>query len=118
MGGSRPSLISTLARALNLVLKNRMTRTLLAVSTNLSANRDPEKARAEADEIIGVLKNKDPQGFLALLREGRVSACGGPILAGLLESGLLGGRTLRVGPRCDGLGEADETVCYGALSFE
>jgi AmmeMemoRadiSam system protein B len=118
MGGSRPSLISILARALNLVLKNRMKRTLLVVSTNLSANIDPAKARAEADEIIELLKTKDPQKFLSFLEEGRISACGGPILAGLLESGLLGGRTLCVGPRCDGLGEDRETVCYGALSFE
>jgi AmmeMemoRadiSam system protein B len=118
MGGSRPSLISVLARALNLILKNRMKKTLLVVSTNLSANRDPEKARIEADEIIGLLKNKDTLGVLAHLKEGRISACGGPILAGLLESGLLGERTLHVGPRCDGLGEEKDTVCYGALSFE
>jgi AmmeMemoRadiSam system protein B len=118
MGGSKPSLISALARALNLVLKNRMTKTLLVISTNLSANMDPEKARAEADELIRRLKNKDPQGFLACLTEGRLSACGAPILAGLLESGLLEGKTLRAGPRCEGLGEEGDTVCYGALSFE
>jgi AmmeMemoRadiSam system protein B len=118
MGGARPSLISTLARALNLVLKNRMKRTLLVISTNLAANTDREKARMEADELIGLLKDKDPQRFLACLKEGRISACGGPILAALLESGLLGERTLRAGPRCDGLGEEQDTVCYGAVSFE
>jgi AmmeMemoRadiSam system protein B len=118
VGGSRPSLISALARTLNLVLKNRMKRTLLVVSTNLSANMDPEKARSEADEVIGLLKNKDPQEFLACLKQGRLSACGGPILAGLLESGLLEEKKLRIGPRCEGLGEEGETVCYGALSFE
>jgi AmmeMemoRadiSam system protein B len=117
-GGSRPSLISVLARALNLVLKNRMKRTLLVVSTNLSSNIDPEKARTEADEIIRLLRNKDPQEFLACFKKGRLSACGAPILAGLLESGLAEGRTLRTGPRCDGLGEDGETVCYGALGFE
>jgi AmmeMemoRadiSam system protein B len=118
MGGSRPSLISVLARALDLVLKNRMKRTLLVISTNLSTNMDPEKARTEADELIGLLKDKNPQGFMARLKEGRISACGGPILAALLESGLLGEKTLRPGPRCDGLGEEKDTVCYGALSFE
>jgi AmmeMemoRadiSam system protein B len=118
MGGSRPSLISILARALNLVLKNRMKRTLLVISTNLSANPDPEKARIEADELIGLLKEKDPHRFLARLKEGRLSACGGPILAALLESGLLRESTLHIGPRCDGLGEDKDTVCYGALSFE
>lgn len=117
-GGSRPSLISVLARTLNLVLKSRMKRTLLVVSTNLSANKDPEKARSEADEVIRLLRNKDPQEFLAGLKKGRLSACGAPILAGLLESGLLERKTLRIGPRCDGLGEDGDTVCYGALSFE
>ncbi|MDR1863037.1 MAG: AmmeMemoRadiSam system protein B [Treponema sp.] len=118
MGGSRPSLISVLARTLNLVLKNRMKNTLLVVSTNLSANRDPEKARAQADEIIRLLKNKDPGEFLARLEKGRLSACGAPILAGLLESGLLTKKTLCTGPLFESLGESRETVYYGALSFE
>jgi AmmeMemoRadiSam system protein B len=118
MGGSGSSLISALARTLNLALKNRMKKTLLVVSTNLSANMDPEKAHAEADELIRLLTNQNPGDFPAALQEGRVSACGGPILAGLLESGLLEGKTLCPGPTCEGLGEAGETVCYGALSFE
>ncbi|MDR0450383.1 MAG: AmmeMemoRadiSam system protein B [Treponema sp.] len=118
VGGSGSGLISVLAGALNLVLKNRMKRTLLVVSTNLSARPDPEKARTEADEIIRLLNDKDPQRFLAAFKEGRLSACGAPILAGLLESGLLEKKTLRIGPRCDGLGEEKDTVCYGALSFE
>jgi AmmeMemoRadiSam system protein B len=118
MGGSGQSLISVLARTLNLVLKTRMKRTLLVISTNLSANTNPEKARAEADEIIRLLKNKDPEEFLAFLEKGRVSACGAPILAGLLASGRLGGKSLRVGPIFESLGEQKDTVYYGALSFE
>jgi AmmeMemoRadiSam system protein B len=118
MGGSRPSLISALAKTLNLALKNRMRKILIVVSTNLSANIDPDTARAEADELIRLLANQNPGDFLAALQEGRVSACGGPILAALLESGLLKGKTLRPGPTCEGLGETGDTVCYGALSFE
>jgi AmmeMemoRadiSam system protein B len=118
MGSSRPVLVSGLAGALNLILKNRMARTLLVVSSNFAANPDPQKARLEADEFIRLLKNKNPGEFLAAFKAGRVSACGAAILAGLLESGLLGERSFTMGPLSAALGEKGETVYYGALTFE
>jgi AmmeMemoRadiSam system protein B len=118
MGGSRPAFISGLAKALNLVLQKRMKKTLLVISTNLSANMDGEKARLEADEFIALLKNKNQEEFLAALKMGRVSACGAAILAGLLESDLLGKRTLKDGPTAAALGDKGDTVYYGALTFE
>jgi AmmeMemoRadiSam system protein B len=118
MGSSRPALVSGLAGALNLVLKKRMKRTLLIVSTNLSANMDGEKAQEEADEFIRLLTNKNHDEFLAAYNEGRISACGAALLAELLESGLVGKRELNIGPRSSEIGEKGDAVHYGALSFE
>jgi AmmeMemoRadiSam system protein B len=117
IGGSRPALISGLAKALNLVLQKRMKKTLLVISSNLSANMDGEKARIEADEFVRLLKNKNREEFLAALKDGRVSACGAATLAGLLESGLLGEKTLGIGPMSGSLGEKGDTIYYGALTF-
>jgi AmmeMemoRadiSam system protein B len=118
MGGSRPILISALARSLNLVLENRTKGTLIIVTTSLSRHPDPEEARAQADKFIGLLEEGDTEKYAAHLHEGRISACGGAIMAGLLENGFLKGKSLTSGPRSEGTGEQGETVCYGALSFE
>jgi AmmeMemoRadiSam system protein B len=119
MGGSRPLLISALAQALRFVFEPLMGDTLLAVSCNLSMNNDEERARVQAEECVRLLLEKDSPRFSAGVQDGRISACGGPLAASLLESGLTAG--LESSFVSDSLiqakGEENKTVFYGAISF-
>lgn len=119
LGGSRPALISALARALFIVFKSRMADTLFVVSANISKNSDEKKALEQADECIRLLAENDTGAFGAALREGRINPCGGGALAALLESGLLAGRPGKLvsGP-VKARGEENKTVYYGGISFE
>ena len=90
--GNRPALISGLAMALKLVIESYMDQSLVVISSTVSQNGDPALAFSMADEFRSLLSNMDAGAFLAGLAEGRVSPCGGPIIAALLESGLLEGK--------------------------
>jgi AmmeMemoRadiSam system protein B len=120
LGGSRPVLISALARALHIVFKNRLSDTLFVVSANLSKNADAEASRTQAEECIRILEANDAKGFGGGLYDGRLSVCGGGAAAALLQSGLLESKTGRLisGPLLKTRGEGNNTVYYGGISFE
>ena len=90
--GNRPTLISGLARALRLTLENYMEQSLIVISSNVSGCYDSAVAFSMADELRSLLSNMDTGGFLTSLSEGRITACGGILIAALLESGLLEGK--------------------------
>jgi len=115
--GSRPVLISGLARALRAILEAYMEKSLLIVSSNVSLSHDPAIAFSMADEFRSILSSMDTGAFLAGLSEGRISACGGPIIAALLESGLLAGKRFSaLPPLLHGTEECGQTVYYGAFA--
>jgi AmmeMemoRadiSam system protein B len=118
MGGSGRALIDGLAGALRLTLGNGMDNTLIVATANLSQNRDPAKALQQADLLIRLIDEGGSGEYLAALKKDELSACGAAVLAGLLHSGLLEGKTLAAGPRITGISEKGETIYYGALSFE
>jgi AmmeMemoRadiSam system protein B len=120
MGNSRQLLISTLARALELVFEPVMEDTLLVVSCNLSMNNDEELARIQAEDCVRLLLGKKTDEFCAGIRSGRISACGGALAASLLESGLVDRleASLVSEVLIRAKGEENKTVYYGAISYE
>jgi AmmeMemoRadiSam system protein B len=118
MGSSRKDLVDDLAKALRLTLEDKMNKTLIVVTANFSQNSDPLKARQQADRLISLIDEGDSGKYMTSLEKGELSACGGAVIAGLLQCGLVKGKTLIAGPRITGISEKDETIYYGALSFE
>jgi AmmeMemoRadiSam system protein B len=119
MGGARPALISGLARALDSVFGKELERTLVVVSCNLSKHPEEETARFQAEECLRLLREKNGPALAAAFQNGGISACGAPLAASLLESGLLRGEEARAapGPLVKTGDEEGNTVYYGALAF-
>jgi AmmeMemoRadiSam system protein B len=120
MGSSRYTLISALARALRIVLEHRMEKLLLVISCNLSKDKDEIRSRLQAEECIRLLQEGEPEKFISGIYDGRISACGGALVAGVLESGLLSDTLVRLlsGPLVCAEEADGQIICYGALSFE
>ena len=115
--GSRPVLISGLARALKAVFQDSMEESLMVISSNISASNDPALAFSMADEFRSALSGMDTGAFLAGLSGGRINACGGLIIAALLESGLFAGKRFSVlTPLIHETEEDGQTVYYGAFA--
>ena len=115
--GGAPALISALAGALRAALENCMEKSLIVISSNVSVSRDSALASSLAEEFRAVLPGMDTEGFLARLSDGRINACGGPIIAALLKSGLLAGkRFCALTPLIHETEEDGQTVYYGAFA--
>jgi AmmeMemoRadiSam system protein B len=119
LAGTRPNLISVLARSLRLVLEPVMHESLIVVSCNLAMDRDEAKALRQAEECIELLKAKDARTFGSGLVSGRISACGGGLIVSLLESGLEAELEAELisGPIVKSRDEKNRAVCYGAFSY-
>jgi AmmeMemoRadiSam system protein B len=118
MGGVRRSLIDGMANALRLTLEDRMNKVLIVATANLAQNIDPAIAQDHAERLVELVRERDSEKYLDNLENGSLSACGAAVIAGLIQSGLVKDKTLVAGPRTTGISEKDETVYYGALSFE
>ena len=116
MDGSKPMLISALAKALRISLETYMKDCLIIISSTVSQNLDAATAFTMANEFSSLLGGMDAQAFLAGLAEGRISACGGALMGALLESGLLSGKRFSaLVPLKQVKREEGETVYYGAF---
>jgi AmmeMemoRadiSam system protein B len=120
MGSARQPLVSALARALEIAAAPIMEKSLCVVSCNLAINTNKSLARTQAEECVKLLLGKDAAAFSAGVAEGRVSTCGNGLAASLLESGLLANREAHLlsSPLISAKGEENQTVYYGALSYE
>jgi AmmeMemoRadiSam system protein B len=120
MGSSRHSLISALARALRIVLEPRIQELLLVISCNLSKNHNKTLSLMQAEECIRLLQEGESEKFVSGIYSGRISACGGALAAGVLESGLLPDKVVRLvsDPLLYVQEEDGQIIYYGALSFE
>jgi AmmeMemoRadiSam system protein B len=120
VGGRQPRLISSLARALRVILEPIMASTLLVVSSNLSIHPDEQMARSSAETCIRLLEENRVDEFIAGLYDGRISACGGALIASLLESGLMDGKPARLvkGPLVSAQGEWGNVTCYAGIAFK
>jgi AmmeMemoRadiSam system protein B len=120
MGGRRSSLIAALARALRIVFESLMAGTLLVVSTDLATAEDEGTARKQAEEFLGLIREKDAAALEAAIAGGRISACGGAITAAVLQSGLAETAGFRVvsDPPIRARQSEGSFTCYGAAAFE
>ena len=120
MGRPKKLHIFALARALREVLEPIIEDTLLVVSFNLIEYPGKTEASAMAGEYIQLFKEGRRLELSMSLQDGRITSCGGALVAALLQSGLV--NTMR--PRLvsqsllSAYGEQDKTVYYGAFSFE
>jgi AmmeMemoRadiSam system protein B len=119
MGGKQPRLISSLARALRIILEPIMAHTLLVVSSNLSIHADEQTARSATETCIQLLQENRTDEFIAGIYDGRIRACGGALIASLLESGLMDGKSARLvtGPLVRAQGEWGDFTCYAGIAF-
>jgi AmmeMemoRadiSam system protein B len=120
MGGRQPRLISSLARALRVILEPLMANTLLVVSSNLSVHPDEQTARSAAETCIQLLEENRIDELIDGIYDGRMSACGGALIASLFESGLMAGKSARLvmGPLVNTRGEWGNTTCYAGIALE
>jgi AmmeMemoRadiSam system protein B len=97
-----------------------MANTLLVVSSNLSIHDDEQMARREAETCIQLLEENRIAEFISGINDGRISSCGGALIASLLESGLMDGKTARfvTEPLVTAQGERGNTTCYAGIAFE
>jgi AmmeMemoRadiSam system protein B len=119
MKGAQPRLIAVLGRALRIILEPLMHTTLLVVSSNISVHADEQSAREAAETCIRLLEENKTEDFIAGLYNGRISSCGGALIAALLESGLVAGKNARLtaGPLTNARGERGDTTCYAGIAF-
>jgi AmmeMemoRadiSam system protein B len=120
VGGRQPKLISSLAWALRVILEPIMANTLLVISSNISIHHDEQTARTEAETCIRLLEENRTGEIIAGIYDGRISACGGALIASLLESGLMDGKPARfvTEPLVSARGERDDTTYYAGIAFE
>ncbi|MCL2044610.1 MAG: AmmeMemoRadiSam system protein B [Treponema sp.] len=119
MGKPRVQDISTLAHALRAVFQPIMDETLLVVSFNLAMHPGEDAALHMAGECMRLFKEDRRVELFSALKDGRISSCGGALVAALLQSGLLDSARpcLASDSLLSARGEKDRTVYYGALSF-
>jgi AmmeMemoRadiSam system protein B len=114
---------TALARALNVVYRNKLDETAFVISTCLSRSGEEEKARIQAENFIAILLDKSKNKGEGIFREisgGTLSCCGGFLTAALFESGLQEG--LKARRLLPGLFQArsltGDTICYNSIAFE
>jgi AmmeMemoRadiSam system protein B len=119
MKGAQPRLISALARALRVIMEPVMATTLLVVSSNVSVHADEQAAREGAETCVRLLVEQKTPSFLAGLYDGRISSCGGALIAALLESGLVADKSayLTSSPLTSARGERGDTSYYAGIAF-
>ncbi|MDR1374145.1 MAG: AmmeMemoRadiSam system protein B [Treponema sp.] len=120
MSGSQPRFISALARALKITFEPNLEEFLLVVSSNLALDKDEERALLHAQNCRRLLEEGKNADLGRGIQDGSISACGGPLIAALLESGLFEGAAVRSlkDPLVMARAERGNITFYGALAFE
>jgi AmmeMemoRadiSam system protein B len=118
MGQPEQKYIKDLSTALKNVITPLLDETLLVVSCNLSSNNDKTTARNHAQECLSLITEKNAPSLISAIFEGRLSPCGGALVASLLESGLLDKKACFAEELLSAAGMENNTVFYSAFSFE
>jgi AmmeMemoRadiSam system protein B len=119
MKGVQPRLIAALGRALRVIMEPLMDTTLVVISANIAVHKDEQTAREEAEICVRLLEENKTDAFIAALYDGRISCCGGALIAALLESGLVADKRARVttGPLTSARGERGDIIYYAGVAF-
>ena len=120
MGGQRKQYIRVLANALRAVFTPEMDNTLLVISFNMEAYGGEAAVLRMAGEFRRLFREGQNTELCAALQDGRITGCGGALVASLLQSGLADTACSRLASESPLVvkGEKGKTVCYGAFSFE
>jgi AmmeMemoRadiSam system protein B len=120
MGGQKKQHIRILANALRAIFEPEMENTLLVVSFNLGVHSKEATAFNMAQECQQLFRNGRHDDLCAAFQEGRITGCGGALVAALLQSGLVDAArpVLASDLLLSAKSEKDKTVYYGAFSFE
>jgi AmmeMemoRadiSam system protein B len=120
MGQPKEEYIKDLARTLKRVISPVLDETLLVVSCNLSSSSDKEAAKRLAEDCLRLFSEKDAASLSAAIISGSLNACGGGLVASLLESGLLDGKRacFSVENLVSAVSVENNTVFYSSVSFE
>jgi AmmeMemoRadiSam system protein B len=120
MGQPSQEYIGDLAQALRTVIEPVLDETLFAVSCNLSNADDKTEARLLAEETLRLFSHKDASALSSAILERKINACGGALVASLFMSGLLDNMRpyFSAGNIASAVGAENNTVYYGAISFE
>jgi len=118
MGQPEQKYIKDLALTLKNVMSPILDETLLVVSCNLSCNEDKTLAHNHALECLNLIINKKSPALTSAILDGRLKPCGGALVASLLESGLMDGKACHAENIHSAVGMDNNTVFYGAISFE
>jgi AmmeMemoRadiSam system protein B len=119
MKGAQPRLIAALGRALRIILEPIMDTTLVVISSNIAVHADERAAREGAETCIRLLEENKARAFIAALYDGRISPCGGALIAALLESGLVADKPPRLttSPLASAKGDGGDTTYYAGVAF-
>ena len=119
MGQPNSRYIHDLAQALKNAIMPVLNETLIIVSCNLSCDTDQKNARHLAEESIRLFSEKNAPALASAVLDGRLNACGGALVASLLESGLLDNtHTCSVANNLiSAVGTENYTVFYSELSY-
>ena len=120
MGQPKAQYIYDLAQALKTVITPILDETLIVVSCNLSSDTDQNAARLSAEESLRLFSDFNSPALASAVLDGRLNACGGALVAGLIESGLLD-NTKACSAKdnlISAVGIENNTVYYSELSYE
>ena len=119
MGQPKAQYIYDLAQALKTVIAPVLDETLIIVSCNLSCDNNQQTARLLAEETVSLFAQRNSPALASAILDGRLNACGGALVAGLFESGLLDGtQGCSVADNMvSAVGAENNTVFYSELSY-
>jgi len=119
MGQPKAQYIYDLALGLKAVISPVLDETLIVVSCNLSCDNDQDAARQSAEEVLHLFTERNSLALATAVLDGRLNACGGALVAGLFESGLLDRtQTCTVADNMvSAVGAENNTVYYSELSY-
>jgi len=120
MGQPKAQYIHCLAQALKNVITPFIDETLIVISCNLSNGNNEDTARADAEEVLRYIFEKDALSLASGILDGRLNTCGGALVVSLFESGLVD-RTLvysAAKEMVSATGSENNIVYYGEVSFE
>jgi len=120
MGGQKKQHIRVLADALRAIFSPEMENTLLVISFNLGVHSKEATALNMAQECQLLFREGRHDELRAAFQDGRITGCGGALVAALLQSGLVDTAHpfLASDLLLNANGEKDNAVYYGAFSFE
>jgi AmmeMemoRadiSam system protein B len=110
--GSEPAVVSAIAGALKVLAADNNEKSIILVSSNASVSPDKAQARSMAENFAAALSAADSHAFSAELSAGRITACGGAIVAALFESGLLEGKSFSALSQLKSAKAEDECIVY------